>query len=121
MRLEEHAHARTGEPLARRGDRLRDLRRMVAVVVDDRHVAMLVDLEAPARAGEARERRAGRIARDARLQLERGERGPGVQAVVLAGTLSGPPKGGASRTTCVAVVAQRSNSASSSASDENSE
>ena len=56
----------------------------MAVVVDDRHAAELVHLEAPAGAGEARERRRGLVARHAG-ELERRERRARVQPVVLAG------------------------------------
>src|SRR5262249_52510759 len=83
MRLEQHSQATVAEPLARGVDRGRDLGRMMAVVVDDRHTARLLDLEAPARAGEAREDRCGLVAPDA-CELERGERGSRVAAVVLA-------------------------------------
>ena len=84
MRLEEHEHA-AGRPLARRGDGGGDLARMVGVVVDDRDAALLADeLEAPARAAEAREHRLAPRPRDTG-ELERRERRRRVPPVVLAG------------------------------------
>ena len=84
VRLEEHPQAPLAEALANRLDRGGDLARVVAVVVDDRHVACLLDLEAAARTREAREMRRRLVARDTG-ELERGERRTGVPAVVLPG------------------------------------
>ena len=87
MRLEEHAQAGAREPLARRRDRGCDLGRVVAVVVDDRHLASghrePVHLEPPPGAGEAPDRRGGGVARHAG-ELERRDRGARVATIVLA-------------------------------------
>ena len=83
MRLEEDAEAAARVGLARGGDRRRDLARVVGVVVDDRHPGDLRDLEAPAGAGEAPERRSRLVGGDAG-ELERGERRARVLPVVLA-------------------------------------
>src|SRR5205823_8148422 len=84
VRLEEDAQAALAVALADRGDRRRDLRGVVAVVVDDRHAVDSGDLEAPAGAGEAREQRRRLVTRDAR-ELECRQRRPRVASVVLAG------------------------------------
>src|SRR5262249_44119504 len=68
VRLEEHSHRCVRPLLADRPDRLGDLGRMVAVVVDKEAIAEVVDFEPARRAGEARERELGvrtRHARDA--------------------------------------------------------
>ena len=56
MRLEQHDEAAAREPLPRRRDGGRDLRRMMRVVIDDQHAAGLAEhLEASAHAAEARD------------------------------------------------------------------
>ena len=76
----ESAHRGTAR--ARR-DRHRHLGRMVAVVVDDRHIAQRMNLEPPAGSGEGSSAVPPSAARDAR-ELEGRQRRSGVQPVVLA-------------------------------------
>src|SRR3972149_10277872 len=72
-------------PQARGGERRGELARMVGVVVDDRDAPLLADrLEATAGAGEPGEHVLRVGARHAG-QLERGQRGGGIPAVVLSG------------------------------------
>src|SRR5581483_10004534 len=84
VRLEEHAQCPAGKPLACSGDRGRDLRRGMRVVVDDGVAGELAHLEAPPGPGERCEHGLRRRPIDTG-QLERGERAARVRAIVVAG------------------------------------
>ena len=84
MRLENRVY--TAEPaIARGGERRANLRRMVAVIVDDRDAALLPALlESPVDAVKLRKPLANDVGRNLQLQTNR-DRGRRVQHVVRAG------------------------------------
>ena len=120
MRLEEDEHAARLQ-LARRGERGRDLRGVVRVVVVHAHAVAAAKLEAAAGSRELPQRLFRARTVDAG-ELERGERSGGVAPVVLARQLQARTSTGSSsspRTTFGTCGSHASKSARTSASEPN--